>query len=265
MMRWENFMHEPAEGHAADRFAPCIQIVLKHEGGFSEHADDPGGATNMGITRKTLARWRRVSPWWTLPVADVRALGEQEARQIYRGLFWEPSGAAKMPPGVDLAFFDFAVNSGPSQAGKTLQGLLGVRRDGRIGPVTLQALEARIAQTGVAGLIDALCDKRLGFLASLATFAVFGRGWRARVRDIRAQALLFAPRAQKPQERDQPMTFLSGYKTYIIAVAMAVAGLAQLLGVDLPALDGQSAGQLMLEAFAVLFLRRGIKNDVANA
>jgi hypothetical protein len=52
---------------------------------------------------------------------------------------------------------------------------------------------------------------------------------------------------------------LNGFKTYIIAVAMVVAALSQLVGVDLPSFDGQSAGQLLMEGLAILFLRKGVK------
>ncbi|WP_297111238.1 hypothetical protein [uncultured Devosia sp.] len=61
------------------------------------------------------------------------------------------------------------------------------------------------------------------------------------------------------------MDVLSGYKTYILAAFMLVAGLAQMLGVDLPALDSGSAGSLVLEALAVLFLSKGLKGDIARA
>ena len=40
------------------RFARCLNAVLQQEGGFIDHRRDPGGATNLGITIKTLARWR---------------------------------------------------------------------------------------------------------------------------------------------------------------------------------------------------------------
>lgn len=63
------------------------------------------------------------------------------------------------------------------------------------------------------------------------------------------------------QPRSIPMTlgFLDGYKTYVVAVAMVVAGLAQLLGVDLPTFEGQAAGHLLMEGLAILFLRKGMK------
>lgn len=61
------------------------------------------------------------------------------------------------------------------------------------------------------------------------------------------------------------MDILNGYKTYIVAILMLLAGLAQLLGVDLPALDGSSAAHLVMEALAVLFLRKGLKGDIGRA
>ncbi len=61
------------------------------------------------------------------------------------------------------------------------------------------------------------------------------------------------------------MNILSGYKTYIVAIAMLIAGIGQMLGIDLPGFDGQASGQLVIEALAVLFLRRGIKNEISNA
>jgi lysozyme family protein len=262
----------PEPNDVADRFRHCLTHVLRHEGGYADHPADPGGATNMGITRRTLARWRGVSPFWKLPKADVRSLERSEAGAIYEALYWQRSAAAQMPDGLDLALFDFAVNSGPARAIKALQGLVGTRQDGFVGPLTLAAIRRKVELVGVAGLIIALCDGRLGFLQRLAIYATFGRGWSRRVADIRAAALAMAgasPSSAGPNATAQPwsemMTFLSGYKTYIIALAMAVAGLAQLVGVDLPSFEGQSAGHLLMEAMAIVFLRQGIKKDVSSA
>ena len=61
------------------------------------------------------------------------------------------------------------------------------------------------------------------------------------------------------------MEILNGYKTYITAAIMLLAGLAQILGIDLPTLDGGSAGHLVMEALAVIFLRKGLKGDLGKA
>ena len=55
------------------------------------------------------------------------------------------------------------------------------------------------------------------------------------------------------------LTFLVGYRTYLVAAAMILAALTQLLGVDVPSFDGQSAGDLLMQAFAIIFLRKGMK------
>ena len=253
---------------ARTRFDICLDAVLQHEGGYADHPSDPGGATNLGITRKTLARWRRVSPWWALPKAAVRDLQRSEAARIYRAGYWDTSKAGRMPPGLDLALFDFAVNSGPGRAIRTLQAELGVRVDGAVGPLTLEAIATRVGRDGAAGLIDALCRRRLGFLTRLTTFAVFGRGWSARVAAVRTAALgaAGAPSVSStPTQRSTTMDILNGYKTYITAAIMLLAGLAQVLGIDLPALDSGSAGHLVMEALAVIFLRKGLKGDIDRA
>ncbi|MBN9333247.1 glycosyl hydrolase 108 family protein [Devosia sp.] len=239
-----------------ERFEKCLGEVLRHEGGYVDHPDDPGGATNLGITRKTLARWRKVSPWTALPNAEVQALTRGEAALIYRANYWNTCSAGSMPRGIDLALFDFAVNSGPDRAVRVLQAALGVAADGAVGPVTLAAAQAADAKRAINGL----CDKRLSFLRGLASFSVFGRGWTRRVAEIRAAALAEV-KIPSSMQRRTIMTALVGYRTYIVAAFMLLAGVAQVLGVELPTLDGGSAGSLILEALAIIFLRKGLKGE----
>ncbi|ODT68572.1 MAG: hypothetical protein ABS75_20105 [Pelagibacterium sp. SCN 63-23] len=247
---------------ADTRFDACLAEILRHEGGYVDHPADPGGATNMGITHKTLARWRRVSPWWDLPKTEVQRLTRAEASDIYRALYWDLCRAGDLPPGIDLALFDYAVNSGPDRAIRALQALLGVAVDGLVGPLTIAAA----AQANAAQIVNALSDRRLGFLRGLVSFSIFGRGWTSRVTAIRAAALKAAPKSTLSETTgDRIMDILSGYKTYIVAALMLLAGLAQLLGLDLPTLEGSSAGSLILEALAILFLRRGLKGDIGKA
>jgi lysozyme family protein len=242
----------------SERFSACLAEVLRQEGGYVDNPADPGGATNMGITRMTLAGWRQVVPWTSLPKSAVKSLTRKEAEAIYAERYWRPVRGDDLPAGLDLAVFDFAVHSGPQRSVKTLQKLVGTTADGIVGPLTLAGIRQAIALKGIAALIDALCDRRLDFLANLAAFAVFGRGWRKRVEAIRAAALA----SVSTTDRRKTVTLISGYKTYIIAAAMLVAGLAQVLGVDVPSMEGHSAGQLILEAFAVIFLRREMKAGV---
>ena len=254
---------------ARSRFELCLDEVLRHEGGYADHPGDPGGATNMGITHKTLARWRLVVPWWKLDKAEVRNLGRPEAAKIYRASYWDRCKAGSLPVGIDLALFDYAVNSGPDRAIRTLQAELKVSADGQMGPLTLEAAQSWVKRHGAAGVINALCDRRMGFLAGLPTWAVFGRGWTARVKAVRQSALAMAGSTETTAINgfnwSVIMAIFNGYKTYIVAAIMLLAGVAQMLGVDLPALDGQSAGHLIMEALAVIFLRNGLKGDIGRA
>jgi lysozyme family protein len=254
---------------AKSRFDICLDEVLRHEGGYADHPSDPGGATNLGITHKTLARWRRISPWWKLPKSAVMDLQRAEAAKIYRASYWDRVHAGQLPHGLDLALFDFAVNSGPDRAIRTLQAELDVAADGQVGPLTLDAVATYADRKGLGALIDAFCDRRLAFLTRLPTFATFGKGWAARVTAMRKAAMAAAGTTSNPATKISQwrllMDMLNGYKTYIVAAFMLLAGLAQVLGIDLPALDGGSAGHLIMEALAVLFLRKGLKGDIGRA
>lgn len=152
--------------------------LFASEGGYIDHPDDPGGATKYGITRKTLARWRGVSPWWKLPKSEVKALTRREAAQIMKAQYWDVVQGDKLPAGLDYAVFDYAVNSGPGRAVKDLQRVLGgIKVDGIVGLETLGAIRGR----DVAELIVALCEKRYEFVKSLSTFHTFGVGWTRRI------------------------------------------------------------------------------------
>lgn len=151
-----------------DSFLACLAFTLKYEGGYVDHPADPGGATNLGVTRATLARWRG------RPVtkAEVKSLTHDEAAQIYRRFYWNPCGGSRLPSGVDAVVFDWAVHSGPS---RSLHALKKVR-----------AAEPGSAPTQI---VRALCRERRRFLARLKGFSVFGRGWSRRVDALEKMAL----------------------------------------------------------------------------
>lgn len=183
-------------------FAASIALVLKSEGGYVDNPKDPGGATNMGITRATLAAWRGVAVN-SLPKSEVRNLGTAEATTIYRARYWTPIYADDLPAGLDYAVFDYAVNSGPAAAAKALQKVLGVTVDGRIGPQTVAA-----AKAAMPGAIDRLCDARLAFLRGLSTWATFGKGWASRVESVRKAARDMAAGAEMPAPVVPPTIYM---------------------------------------------------------
>lgn len=169
------------------RFHDLVELVLHDEGGFVQHAKDPGGATNMGITIGTLSRWRHEDS----SVQDVRDLTRLEAKQIYMALYWNVVRADDLPVGLDYLVFDFAVNAGPGRAAMVLQRAAGVEDDGAIGPLTLAAVRG-LAPVGVCRLFytekmkfyRAAKNRKTGAMLWL----IFGKGWTARANRVQAQA-----------------------------------------------------------------------------
>lgn len=161
-------------------FTNCLPVTLKYEGGWSDHPRDPGGATMKGIT---LAVYRRYRP--AASKADLRAISQTEVEMIYRAGYWSPIKGDDLPAGVDLAAFDFGVNSGVSRASKYLQRAVGVDADGKIGNVTIAAARSADGKE----VIQRLCGQRLSFVRALSTFDAFGKGWSRRIADVEARAV----------------------------------------------------------------------------
>ena len=155
-----------------------LKQVLKYEGGYSDHKDDPGGATMKGITQAVYDSWRKTN---NLPVQSVRNISDSEVAAIYRNLYWDKIRGDDLPSGIDMAVMDYAVNSGVSKAAKTLQGIVGVTQDGVIGPATIQAAKTYVAM--------AVTNKRLAFMQSLSIWPTFGKGWAARIADVKNQII----------------------------------------------------------------------------
>lgn len=155
-------------------YPAALAAVLKHEGGFSNHPLDKGGATNRGITQAVYSAWLKArgrSP------RSVRSIKQAEVEAIYRKRYWDKCRCDDLPAGVDYAVFDAAVNSGPTRAAKWLQAALAVETDGKIGPVTLAA--ARDADP--VFVIHQVFAIRLAFLRQLKTWPTFGKGWARRI------------------------------------------------------------------------------------
>jgi uncharacterized protein (TIGR02594 family) len=188
----------PAPAPVSDaRFLPCLAVVLKWEGGNDDDPRDPGGRTSRGILQREWDVWRTTHPG--LP-SDVWQAPQDQVVAIYKQKYWDAMLCAQMPAGVDLAAFDFGVNSGISRSAKFLQAIVGTTQDDEIGPDTIAAT----VKSDPASTIHQLCDKRLAFLQGLGTWPTFGKGWSNRVADVRAQALAAVGSAPTPQPTPEP-------------------------------------------------------------
>lgn len=180
-----------------ENYGRCLDEVLRHEGGKVDDPRDPGGRTAYGVTQNTYNAWRKKQG---LATRDVFKITRSEIEAIYRNEYWNKVKGDDLPAGVDLAVFDFAVNSGVSRSAKYTQALVGVTQDGIIGPNTLKAVSAYKGKLNLD-----LCDKRMAFLKGLSTWKTYGKGWTNRVNSVRSVSEEMRKAApQKPTATTSP-------------------------------------------------------------
>lgn len=164
------------------RFAECLAVILREEGGYVDNPHDHGGATNHGVTQATFDAWRAAR---NEAAGPVRYITNDEVAAIYQEQFWGPSHASDCAEPLDLVVFDTAVNSGPELAVRTLQRALGVPPDGVVGPVTA----ARISSCDPKGVAARFLDLREQFYEVLVdrdpSQACFLKGWLSRAQGLR--------------------------------------------------------------------------------
>lgn len=156
------------------QFDTAFQLLLGHEGGYTDDTalGDKGGKTRYGVT-EAVAREAGYR-------GDMRELPLDLAKRIFLERYWKPVRADDLPAGIRYIIFDAAVNSGPAQATKWLQRALAVEADGVIGPKTLAAAYAHPHET----LRLSILAQRLRFMAGLANWPAFSRGWARRIADL---------------------------------------------------------------------------------
>ena len=158
-----------------------FELMLQSEGGFANHPSDPGGMTNLGVTKATWENWiGRESD-----EAEMRGLTPEKVEPMYKKKFWDAVRGDELKVGIDYLMFDFAVNAGAGRAIKTLQTAIGVPADGGFGPVTMAAMKS----FEPVKLIERFSQAKEDFYRSLNTFDVFGKGWLNRVERVKGEAL----------------------------------------------------------------------------
>lgn len=174
----------PVTGMAT--FQRCLDVIVHNEGGYSNHAADRGGATNIGVTQATYDRWRQQAGKGS---RDVREISWDEIEQIYFEGYWLAAKCDRLEPiEVALVALDAAVNHGPARSIRFLQrgaGLPVSDVDGAWGPRT----QAAIAATPPRRLVERALDARWSFferiMANDPSQEAFRNGWRNRVEHLR--------------------------------------------------------------------------------
>lgn len=164
-----------------ENFDSALKMILKHEGGYVHHKLDPGGMTNLGVTKKVWEEWVGKA----VGEKEMRALTPDTVAPMYKKKYWDAVKADELPTGLDYLMFDFAINAGPGRAIKTMQKAIGTTPDGAIGPKTMQALK----DADQKDLIAKFSMEKELFYKALPTFATFGKGWMRRVAEAQSHAV----------------------------------------------------------------------------
>ena len=152
-----------------------LETILHHEGGYVNHPKDPGGETNLGVTKRVYEEHGGTK--------DMKDLTVEDVAPIYKKGYWDKMKGDDLPGGLDLCVFDFGVNAGPGRAAKYLQSMIGTTPDGGIGPMTLATLQKYVDENGLVESIEEYQKRRQEYYEKLSTFATFGRGWTRRVNE----------------------------------------------------------------------------------
>jgi len=160
--------------------------ILRREGGYVNDPDDPGGATNHGVTIHTMRRLGLdLDGDGDVDTSDVRRLSRAQAKDIFIKSYFHDPGISGLPASLHASVFDMQVNAG-AHAVKILQRLFRkmgfeIAVDGQIGPKTRRVARAA-ADAAPDHLADAYGIERRNYYYALADRRVASRKY-ARSRD----------------------------------------------------------------------------------
>lgn len=180
----------------------AAEHILKIEGGYVNHANDPGGATNYGVSIRFLKDYAARSDLilslgdvdrdGDIDINDIKKLPKEKALEIYKQVFWNPFAYWDYPARTALKMFDMGVNMGNAQAHKLIQRAcnrfdgIKLKEDGVLGPTT----KARILQLAKteAQFLASIRVVQKAFYDSIILrnpkLAVFRKGWMNRVNSV---------------------------------------------------------------------------------
>jgi lysozyme family protein len=156
--------------------------IVRREGGYVNDPDDPGGATNHGVTLATMRRLGLdLSGDGRIDVADVKRLDPGKAAEIYVRHYYAEPKLHLLPEPLQPSVFDMQVNAG-ANAVRILQRLVArfgfsLKDDGIVGPVT-----ARVAAEAMAAAPDHLVD----------AYGIARRNYYYRLADLRPASRKYA-------------------------------------------------------------------------
>lgn len=178
-------------------FNKAIRVVLAHEGGWVNNPNDPGGATNYGVSLRFLKDHPEgdFNHDGRVDVRDIKNMTVEQASTIYKIFWWDKFHYGNIhDQTLATKVFDFSVNMGAKRAHILLQEALNdafdlnLECDGVLGPASIQAINSAQDGDEEQQLITAYCNSAWGFYQRLAErnpkLKVFLKGWKRRAFDI---------------------------------------------------------------------------------
>lgn len=162
-------------------YEKALAFVLKWEGGYVNDPDDPGGATNKGVTQKVFNDYLTSLGQ---PDRSVQVITDQEVRAIYQQNYWHVAHCNELPQNLAIAQFDTAVNMGDKQAVLFLQQALGIIADGIYGPQTAAAVKNCNIETTINQYLN-FREQRYRKIAKTDNMGKFLNGWLNRLNALR--------------------------------------------------------------------------------
>jgi lysozyme family protein len=170
-------------------FEKIIIPILEREGGFVDHPQDPGGATNKGITFVTFKNHAQSILGIEPTLENLKNLSDDQAKTLYYYLYWlKINGEYIENINIAELLLDMAINSGCKTAVKYLQesinfisGTDPIKEDGACGPITTELINKSDAKI----LFRAFKINRISFFNNLVkrkpSLKVFLNGWMNRI------------------------------------------------------------------------------------
>jgi lysozyme family protein len=169
-------------------YRDAINKVLQHEGGYVNNPADRGGPTNFGVTQKTYSDFigHQAS------IDEIKNMPIGNAITIYKKNYWDVIQGDKIKQyAIAAAIFDQAINRGHVAAVKQAQRVLGLSQDGKMGPVTLAAINATPDTSFIPKYISESITAYKTIVANNPSQAVFLNGWLKRAESLRQYAMGF--------------------------------------------------------------------------